>query len=116
VLFQFGAALPMSMNIPLNKIASVDLNVRRDGTGNIPLKLLDTKRVPYVMLWPHIRPWHLTSPEPMLVSIPDAAGVAAKFAEALAAVPASSVQPIVAASNSGPSGDPLGNPPAPVAA
>jgi hypothetical protein len=116
VLFQFGAALPMSMNIPLSKIASVDLKTRRDGTGDIPIKLLDSKRVSYILMWPHIRPWRLTSPEPMFVSVPDAAQVATKFAEALAALPASSVQPIVAASNSGPSGDPLGNPPAPVAA
>jgi hypothetical protein len=116
VLLQFGAALPMSMNIPLSKIAGVDLKTRRDGTGNIPIRLLDSKRVSYIMMWPHIRPWRLTSPEPMLVSVPDAAQVATKFAEALAALPASSVQPVVAASNSGPSGDPLGNPPAPVAA
>jgi hypothetical protein len=116
VLFQFGAALPMSMNIPLSKIASVDLKTRRDGTGEISIKVIDTKRVSYILLWPHIRPWRLNSPEPTFVSIPDAAAVAAKFAEALAALPASSPQPNVAASNSGPSGDPLGNPPAPVAA
>lgn len=113
VLFQFGVALPMSMNIPLTKIANVDLKLFRDGTGDIPLKIVDTKRVPYVMLWPHIRPWRLSSPEPSMVSVPDAANVAAKLAEALATVPASSV---VEASNSGPSVDPLGNPPAPVAA
>jgi hypothetical protein len=116
VLLQFGVALQMSMNIPLSKIASVDLKTRSDGTGEISIKVADTKRVSYVMLWPHIRPWRMRWPEPTLVSIPDAADVAAKFAEALAALPASSPQPIVAASNSGPSGDPLGNPPAPVAA
>ena len=116
VLFQFGVALPMSMNIPLSKIASAELKTRRDGTGDIPIKVIDTKRVSYLLLWPHIRPWRLDGPEPTFVSIPDAAAVAAKFAEALAALPASSPQPNVAASNSGPSGDPLGNPPAPVAA
>jgi hypothetical protein len=114
ILFQFGAALPMSMNVPLTKIANVDLKRRRDGSGDLAIRVIDTKRVPFVMLWPHIRPWHLTAPEPTMVSVPDAAAVAAQLAEALKAVQASQAEPAV----QGPSGDPaidtLGNPPAPV--
>jgi hypothetical protein len=87
VLFQFGAALPMTMNIPLGKIASADLRTYRDGSGDIPLKLSDGGRVSYLLLWPHNRPWRLRAPEPMLNSIPDAAGVAAKLAEALTGKP-----------------------------
>src|SRR5450432_2237317 len=53
VLFQFGAALPMTMNIPLGKIASAALKTYRDGSGDIPLKLCDDGRVSYLLLWPH---------------------------------------------------------------
>ena len=53
-----------------------------DGSGDIPLRVLDNKRVSYLLLWPHIRPWGLRAPEPMLSSIPDAAEVAAKLDEA----------------------------------
>lgn len=87
ILLQFGVALPMTMNIPLSRIANAALKARRDGSGDIPLGISDGKRVSYLLLWPHIRPWRLRTPEPMLVSIPDAAVVAAKLAEALTGQP-----------------------------
>jgi Bacterial PH domain len=87
VLFQFGVALPMTMNIPLGKIANAALKTYRDGSGDIPLTLNDSKRVSYLLLWPHIRPWRLRISEPMLNSVPDAASVAAKLAEALTGQP-----------------------------
>jgi Bacterial PH domain len=90
VLFQFGVALPMTMNIPLSRIANAALKTYRDGSGDIPLQVLDSKRVSYLLLWPHIRPWRLRAPEPMLRSIPAAAAVAPKLAEALAAQTGSS--------------------------
>jgi hypothetical protein len=87
VLFQFGVALPMTMNIPLSKIASAALKTYRDGSGDIPLALSDSKRVSYVLLWPHIRPWRLRTPEPMLRALPDAAIAAARLSEALTGQP-----------------------------
>jgi hypothetical protein len=87
VLFQFGVALPMTMNIPLGKIASAALKSYRDGSGDIPLGLTDRDRVSYVLLWPHIRPWRLRMPEPMLRALPDAAMAAAKLSEALTGQP-----------------------------
>ena len=41
VLFQFGVALPMTMNIPFGKIANAALKTYRDGSGDIPLHLSD---------------------------------------------------------------------------
>ena len=63
------------------------LKTCRDGSGDIPLGVSDSKRVSYLLLWPHIRPWRLRTPEPMLSSVPDAAQVAAKLSEALAGQP-----------------------------
>jgi hypothetical protein len=88
VLFQFGVALPMTMNIPLSKIAGAALKAYRDGSGDIPLALSESNRVSYVLLWPHIRPWRLRTPEPMLRALPDAAIAAAKLSEALTGQPA----------------------------
>jgi len=87
VLFQFGVALPMTMNIPLSKIAGAALKTYRDGSGDIPLAVSDSKRVSYVLLWPHIRPWRLRTPEPMLRALPDAAIAAARLSEALTGQP-----------------------------
>lgn len=87
VLFQFGVALPMTMNIPLGKIANAALKTYRDGSGDIPLRLSESGRVSYLLLWPHVRPWRLRAPEPLLNYIPDAAKVAAKLADALTGQP-----------------------------
>ena len=39
----------------------------------------------YSNLWPHVRPWHLSKPEPMLRDLPKAAQVARLLGDALAA-------------------------------
>ena len=99
VLFQFGVALPMTMNIPLSKITSAALKIHRDGSGDIPFGVSDGKRVSYLLLWPHIRPWRLRAPEPMLCALPDAAIVAAKLSEALGGQPAPAAVALSATAN-----------------
>jgi hypothetical protein len=116
ILFQFGVALPMTMNIPLGKITNAALKTYRDGSGDIPLKLSDRGRVSYLLLWPHIRPWRLRAPEPMLTSIPDAAEVAAKLAEALTGQPGPSAISLVRLGNLGSASDAMANSPTTAAA
>ncbi|MCS3726697.1 photosynthetic complex putative assembly protein PuhB [Bradyrhizobium betae] len=99
VLFQFGVALPMTMNIPLSKITNAALKIHRDGSGDIPLGVSDGKRVSYLLLWPHIRPWRLRVPEPMLCALPDAAIVAAKLSDALGGQPAPTAVALSASAN-----------------
>jgi hypothetical protein len=86
VLLQFGVALPMTMNIPLSKIEGAALKTYRDGSGDIPLKLVN-ERASHLLLWPHVRPWKLIVSEPMLRAVPDAARAAAKLHEALTGQP-----------------------------
>jgi hypothetical protein len=109
ILFQFGVALPMTMNIPLGKIANAALKSNRDGTGDIPLELSDSGRVSYLLLWPHIRPWRLRAPEPMLNAIPDAAEVAAKLAEALTGQPGPSAISLMRLNEAGSASDAIAN-------
>ncbi len=116
VLFQFGVALPMTMNIPLGKIAGAALKTYRDRSGNIPLKLNDGRRVSFLLLWPHIRPWQFRVTEPMLNSIPDAAAVAAKLAEALTGRPGPSAISLAVFDSSDVSSQALTNSPTIVAA
>ncbi len=82
VLLHFGVALPMTLNIPLGKIEGAALKTYRDGSGDIPLKLVG-ERVSHLLLWPHVRPWKLIVSEPMLRAVPNATGVAGKLNEAL---------------------------------
>jgi Bacterial PH domain len=83
VFMRFGAALPMMLNLPFRVIGSAAAKVHRDGTADIPLRLLGDGRVAYLVLWPHARPWHITHPEPMLRSVPDGARIVALLASAL---------------------------------
>ena len=89
VLLQFGAALPMTLNVPFHQIASAGLRTFSDGSGDIPLHVTSEKRLAWLLLWPHARPWRLSQVEPMLRSVPDAQAVAAILARAL-----SEVQPV----------------------
>ena len=85
VVMRFGVAIPMTLNLPYGKVASAALRENGDGTGDIPLAMTRSGRVPYWVLWPHARPWHLAPAQPMLRAIPDAARAAHALAGALEA-------------------------------
>jgi len=80
IVFRIGVAVPKCINLPLSQIASVDLAFRADGTGDLPLTLLSAPRMGYLAFWPHVRPWTVGTPRPMLRAVPDAANVAALVA------------------------------------
>ena len=99
VFMRFGAALPMMLNLPFRVVGAAGAKVHRDGTADIPLRLIGSDRVAYLHLWPHARPWRLKNPEPMLRAIPDGALVANILASALKAAsppPASQAVGVVA--------------------
>jgi Bacterial PH domain len=83
VVVRYGMAFPMTLRIPLSRVASAHLAKRSDGTGDIALKPEPGARLAYLMLWPHARAWHVMSPEPTLRSVPDALEVAQLISEAL---------------------------------
>lgn len=85
VVIRFGIALPMTVNLPYKAIGAVGFNARADGTGDIPLSIMTSDRIAYLVMWPHARPWRFSRPEPMLRSIPDVAAVGALLVQALQA-------------------------------
>lgn len=82
VLMRIGAALQITLNLPFRQIGAADLDLRRDGTGTIAFTTLGPTRFSYLVLWPHLRPWHARHTRPALRCIPDAARVARLVAEA----------------------------------
>jgi hypothetical protein len=84
LVFRVGIALPTCINVPLKIIGTAGLRTHPDGTGDMPLELLGPTRLGWMMLWPHARPWHLSSPQPMLRAVPDAERIAALLARTLA--------------------------------
>jgi hypothetical protein len=85
LVMHIGAALPVALNLPFSKIGAVSARTYRDGTSDIPLLLLSDDRVAYLHLWPHVRPWRLRTPEPMLRCVADGERVASLLARELTA-------------------------------
>ena len=82
VVLRIGIALPVTVNLPYKIIDGLALKRHADGTGDLTLAL-GRGRLGYLHLWPHVRPWRLTRPEPALRCVPDAAHVADLLGEAL---------------------------------
>lgn len=82
VVLQVGAALSLTVNIPFEKIESADLKLERNGSGSIFFQANGRRRLPYLSLWPHARPWHLRQPEAAFRAIKDASAVAAALGAA----------------------------------
>lgn len=68
-----GIALASTINLPFKAIVSAQILTRGDGSGDIVLELERAQRVSYLWLWPHVRPWRLTHPQPALRCLADAA-------------------------------------------
>ncbi len=85
VVVRSGVALPVTMNIPFQLIAAADFKQHADRSGDIPLQLEPNERASYIMLWPNVRPWHFSRPQPMLRCVANAKQVADTLAQALAA-------------------------------
>ncbi|MEM6409426.1 MAG: photosynthetic complex putative assembly protein PuhB [Pseudomonadota bacterium] len=82
VAMRIGAALTMTLNLPYVCIGNAHLAARKSGMGSITFELLGETRLSYLMTWPHVRPWRVNPTQPAFRSIPDAAKVAAIFADA----------------------------------
>jgi hypothetical protein len=54
----------------------------QNGFGDITLALKGADRIGWVHLWPSVRPWRITKPEPTLRAVPDVQTVAAQLRNA----------------------------------
>jgi hypothetical protein len=84
----------MTSYLPFNRIDAAGADLRRDGSGDIALRLSESGKLGYIVLWPHVRRWRMARPEPMLRALPDAAKVAQVLARGLAASASVPVQPM----------------------
>lgn len=87
VVLRTGIAITTAVNVPLKAITRADLALGAGGAGDLALALDTTAELPinYALLWPHVRPWEMRRPVPVLRMVPDAADVGAVFARALVA-------------------------------
>lgn len=85
ILMRIGMALTLTLNLPFSKIAAAAVKPfgGKAGTGNISLSVAGNKRLAWMVLWPHTRPWKFAQAEPTLRCIDDVEGVADILATAL---------------------------------
>ncbi len=83
VVIRSGIALPTAANLPFDRVQSAGLKRYRDGTGDLTLRLDQTRRPSLAMLWPNVRPFRWSRPEPSLRCVADADRVAEVLAGAL---------------------------------
>ena len=86
IVMRVGMALPKCVNLPMERISAVGISLNADGTGDLPIALTQRQPLGYPALWPHVRGWHITDPQPMLRAVPDAATVGALIARHCLAV------------------------------
>jgi len=76
ILIRFGIAIQLTLDIPINQVNSANMTKMRNGYGDIALTLNKKKRTSYIVLWPHVRPWRFSQPQPMLRAIDNVESVA----------------------------------------
>lgn len=91
VVFRFGIALELALNVPFTVVESASLRAFRDGSGDIPLALARDQRIGWFVNWPYVRASSRSGVQPMLRAVQDAPRVAGILSAALAA--AASAQP-----------------------
>ena len=84
VVMRFGVALPMTINLPFAKVDAAAFRQHRRDIGDITLALRDDKRPLYFVMWPHVRPWRIFTPEPMIRCVADGHHAAELLSAALA--------------------------------
>lgn len=84
LIMRIGMALETRINVPLKHVTSANLRMRGKTHGDIALELGGERLLGYALLWPHVRPWRFSMPEPMLRAVPDAQALAAMLAETCA--------------------------------
>ncbi|MEM8663425.1 MAG: photosynthetic complex putative assembly protein PuhB [Pseudomonadota bacterium] len=85
VVMRIGVALTLTINLPFKQVLSANYKATTCGTGAIALTMAENGGLGYVVLWPHVRPFKLSKPEPMLRGIKDGERVARILATALTA-------------------------------
>ncbi len=95
IVLRFGVALQKAVNLPLQQIGSADLKPIDAGHADIAFTTVDRFPLGWLQMWPHVRPWAVARPQPMLRAVPVA--TAALIGKALAAADPALSRPVAVA-------------------
>lgn len=84
VVLHVGLALPVTLNLPLERIAAADVRSGAAGGGDLSVTLAGADRFSYVVLWPHARPWRFSPAQPTMRGLANVDEPAQILSQALA--------------------------------
>jgi Bacterial PH domain len=71
IVMRLGVVFNLTVNIPLKYVVSAQAKRFADGTGQIALQLDAKEKLAWIVLFPHVRPWRFSTPEPLLRGLTD---------------------------------------------
>jgi hypothetical protein len=71
IVMRLGVVFNLTVNIPLKYVVSAQAKRFSDGTGQIALQLDGKEKLAWIVLFPHVRPWRFSEPEPLLRGLTD---------------------------------------------
>lgn len=75
LVLNFGVIFPLTINLPLHYVQGASARQFRDRTGQIAVQLNSKEKLAWIVLFPHVRPWRINNPEPLLRGLTDPAKV-----------------------------------------
>jgi hypothetical protein len=88
IVMRFGVVFPLTINLPLHYVQGASARQFSDRTGQIAVQLDRTQKLAWIVLFPHVKPWSLNTPQPLLRGLKDPVKVGEILREAVLAVPA----------------------------
>ncbi|MEM9330373.1 MAG: photosynthetic complex putative assembly protein PuhB [Pseudomonadota bacterium] len=83
VVMRFGVALPVTFNFPFKQITEANFKTIADDKGTISLGLTEHTKISWLILWPHVRPWMISRPQPAMRMVRNVDQVAALLSKEL---------------------------------
>ncbi len=85
LVMRLGIIFPLTVNLPLRYVQGAQARLFSDRTGQIALQLNTQERLAWIVLFPHVRPWRFSKPEPLLRGLSDPVKVGEVLREAVLA-------------------------------
>lgn len=88
IVMRFGVIFPLTINVPLHYVEGASAREFPDKTGQIAVQLTKKESIAWIVLFPHVRPWQFSNPEPLLRGLTEPVKVGEVLRAAVLAVPA----------------------------
>jgi hypothetical protein len=88
IVMRFGVIFPLTINVPLHYVEGASAREFPDRTGQIAVQLTKKESIAWIVLFPHVRPFEFSQPQPLLRGLTDPVKVGEILRAAVLAVPA----------------------------